>query len=104
MHTIRCLVAEWDVVRARLVHTRLGVWLVLLAVAFIWSAQDEVFLTAVAVRTGLAAGVFCVAFAIGSDADRRALRTTLTHPTTPFALASGRWVAATIAAAIPVAG
>lgn len=104
MHTLRCVLAEWQVVRARLVHTRLGVWLVLLAFALVWSAQDEVFLVAVGVRTGLFAGVLCVAFAAGSDADRRALRTSLSHPTTPLALAAGRWLAATVAAALPVVG
>ena len=104
MHTLRCIAAEWDIVRARLFHTRLGAWLLLLAVALTWSAQDEVSLVRVAVRTGLVAGVLCAAFAAGSEADRAAFRLSLAHPTSPLALATGRWLAAAVAAALPVAG
>lgn len=104
MHHFRCIIAEWDVVRARLFHTRLGVWLVLLGAALTWSAQDEIALVAAAVRTGLCAGVICVAFAAGAAHDRAALAMTLAHPTTPLALAAGRWLAASIAATLPVVG
>jgi hypothetical protein len=104
MHFLRCIIAEWDVVRARLFHTRLGIWLVLLGAALVWSAQDEVTLVAAAVRTGLAGGVLCVAFAAGAARDRAALATTLGHPTSPLALAAGRWLAASVAATLPVVG
>jgi hypothetical protein len=104
MHTLRCIVAEWDVVRARLFHTRLGIWLVLLGIVFVWSAQDEIGLAPAAVRTGLFAGVLCVAFAAGAARDRAALETSLGHPTFPLALASGRWLAASVAAALAVIG
>ncbi len=50
------------------------------------------------------AAVLCVAFCAGSDADRAALALTLTHPTTPAALAWGRWLAALTAAAILMLG
>jgi hypothetical protein len=104
MHTLRCVIAEWDVVRARLFHTRLGAWLLLLAAGLAWAARDDVSLAKLSVRTGLLAGVLCVAFAAGAQIDRASLRTTLGHPTTPIALATGRWLAATIAAALPVLG
>ena len=37
VETIRCIGAEWLVVRARLLRTRLGMWLLLLAGAFAWA-------------------------------------------------------------------
>jgi len=55
-------------------------------------------------RTGVGAGVLCIAFSAGADRDRAALQTTLGHPTSPLALATGRWLAATVAAALPVVG
>lgn len=101
MHALRCVVAEWFVVRARLLHTRLGMWLVLLTGAFIWAAPVGS-LAPVAARTGLLAGVLCVAFAAGSRADRLALRIALGHPTSVPAIAVGRWLGATVAAALAV--
>lgn len=104
MRTLQCIVAEWEVVRARLFHTRLGVWLLLLSVLLVWASRDDATLSRLAIRTGLLGGVLCVAFSAGADLDRLALRTTLGHPTTPVALAAGRWLAATVAASLPVAG
>lgn len=101
MHPWRCVVAEWLIVRARLLHTRLGMWLVLLSAAFIWAAPPDR-LAPLAARTGLLAGVLCVAFACGARADRAALRTALGHPTWPVAIAAGRWLGATVAAALAV--
>src|SRR2546430_14869011 len=42
--------------------------------------------------------VLGVAFTAASDADRAALSLILTHPTTPLAVATGRWLAALTAA------
>jgi hypothetical protein len=104
VHTLRCIVAEWQVVRARLVHTRLGIWLLLLSMLLLWASAGDASLHRVAARAGLLGGVLCVAFAAGAAVDREALRTTLGHPTTPFAVAAGRWLAATVAAGLPVVG
>src|SRR5947208_13755052 len=41
--------------------------------------------------------VLGVAFSVGSDVDRAAVALTLTHPTTPLAVAAGRWLAAVTA-------
>lgn len=101
MHLLRCIAAEWLVVRARLVHTRLGMWLVLLAAAFAWAAPPGD-LVPFATRTGLLAGVLCIAFAAGAKDDQASLRTSLSHPTSPVAIAAGRWAGATIAAALAV--
>jgi len=48
------------------------------------------------------AAVLAVAFTAGADSDRAALALTLTHPTTPLAVAAGRWLAASIVAGICV--
>lgn len=103
MHTIRCLGAEWLILRSRLVRTRLGMWLLLLAGAFAWAAPPDA-LAPLAARTGLLAGLLAIAFAVGTRVDRLALRTTLSHPTSPAAVALGRWLAATVAASLAVTG
>src|SRR2546430_9118279 len=46
--------------------------------------------------------VLGVAFTVGSDADRAAIALPLPHPTTPLAVATGRWLAAVTAAGIVV--
>ena len=98
---MRCIGAEWLVVRARLVRTRLGMWLLLLAAAFAWAGPPDS-LPPVAARTGMLAGLLSVAFAIGARSDRLALSITLGHPTTPLAVAVGRWLEATVAASLAV--
>src|SRR3970282_1962573 len=50
-------------------------------------------------HAGALGGVFGAAFAAGSTADRAALAIALAHPTTPLAIACGRWLAALIPAA-----
>lgn len=102
MHFLRCVLAEWQLVRARLVRSRLGLWLLLLALAGAVlvarsPAPDPV---AIAIRVAMLGAVLGVSFAAGSDADRAALTLTLTHPTSPAAVAVGRWLAAVTAAAL----
>lgn len=88
MFAHRSALAEWQVVRARLVRTRLGAWLVALVVAALalpgTTEADGM------ARVGLLAAALAVAFGAGSDADRAALPLALTHPTTPVAVAAGR--------------
>jgi hypothetical protein len=82
-------------VRTRLVRSRLGLWLLLLGagtVALGTMAERDV--VALALRLGMLAAVLGAAFGAGSDADRAALALTLTHPTTPLAVAMGRWLGA----------
>ena len=103
MHFIRCVLAEWALVRPRLLRTRLGPWLGALGVGLVWmglrgnggAGADPV---TVALHAGALAAVIGAAFAAGTDADRNALAITLTHPTTPTAIACGRWVAAVLPA------
>ena len=104
MPSVRCALAEWQVVRARLVRTRLGVWLAALAIAALAlpGPADPDGTARTAVRVGLLAAALAVAFGAGSDADRAALRLTLGHPTTPGAVAAGRALAAMIVADLVV--
>ena len=114
MIPVRCVLAEWQLVRARLLRSRLGLWLLLLAAGGAWLAlrtAGAAGLTPLALRVGMLGAILCVAFGAGADADRAALALTLTHPTTPAAVAVGRWLAAvsaatiaTLAAVIAVAG
>ena len=98
------VLAEWPLLRVRLVRTRLGVWLLLLTSALMWlerhaPAPDPL---ATALAAGALAAVLAVAYLAGSGADRMALVLVLGHPTTPRAVAVGRWLAATGGAALVV--
>ena len=99
MHFLRCVLAEWTLVRPRLSRTRFGVWLLLLGTALIWVGRRGADPIGVALQAGALGAVLGAAFAAGSSADRAALAIALAHPTTPFAVATGRWLAALIPAA-----
>lgn len=100
MPPLRCILAEWQLVRTRLVRSRLGLWLLLLAAGAVaeGARTESSDVVGVALRVGMLGAVLGVAFGAGSDADRAALALTLTHPTTPLAVALGRWLAALTAA------
>ncbi len=96
MDFLRGVRAEWPLLRIRLLRTRLGLWLVLVAVSSLWlertaSALDPLTTT---LRAGALAAVLCVGYLAGSSPDRRALLLPLLHPLTPGAVAVGRWCAA----------
>src|SRR3989441_3669540 len=96
----RCVLAEWQLLRARLVRSRLGLWLLLLGGGGAWLATRGAPLTILAPHLAMLGAVLGVAFSVGSDVDRAAVALTLTHPTTPLAVAAGRWLAAVTAAGI----
>jgi hypothetical protein len=98
VHFLRCVLAEWVLVRPRLLRTRLGPWLLLLGTGLVWMGARGADPITVALHAGALAAVIGAAFAAGTDADRSALVITLTHPTTPFAVACGRWLAAVLPA------
>src|SRR6266487_3744790 len=100
MHWLRCVLAEWQLLRARLVRSRLGLWLLLLGGGGVWLATRGAPLTILAPHLAMLGAVLGVAFSVGSDVDRAAVALTLTHPTTPLAVAAGRWLAAVTAAGI----
>jgi len=101
VHFLHCVLAEWQLVRVRLLRSRLGIWLLLLGVASVavhLRARTQE-LESLALRVGMLGALLGIAFAAGSDADRAALAITLSHPTTPLAVALGRWLAAVTASA-----
>ena len=102
MHSLRCVLAEWQLLRSRLVRSRLGIWLLLLGAAGVWLAARGGPLTVLAPHVAMLSAVLGVAFTAASDADRAALSLILTHPTTPLAVAAGRWLAAVTAAGMLV--
>jgi hypothetical protein len=96
VHFLRCVLAEWALVRPRLLRTRFGAWLALLGGALIWLGLRGADPLGVALNAGALGAVLSAAFAAGSAADRAAFAITLTHPTTPLAIACGRWLAAVL--------
>jgi len=99
---VLCVNAEWLLVRPRLVRTRFGVSLLLLGAALLWLHTRGLDPVAVALQAGALGAVLGAAFAAGAETDRAAMATALTHPTTPLAVATGRWLAAVIPAAVLV--
>jgi len=99
VHFLRCSFAEWTLVRPRLLRTRFGAWLVLLGAALIWLGTRGADPLGIALHAGALGAVLSAAFAAGSAADRAAFAIALTHPTTPLAIACGRWLAVVIPAA-----
>lgn len=95
---------EWPLLPARLVRTRLGVRVLLLAGALWWlqrgdPAADPV---GIAVLAGALGAVVCADGLAASKADRAALAHRLLHPTSPAAIAAGRWLGAVSGAALLV--
>ena len=76
----------------------------LIGAGFGWLATNGAAggLVAQALRVGMLAAILGIAFCAGSDVDRAAIALTLTHPTTPFAVAAGRCAAAAVAAGLIV--
>jgi len=99
VHFLRCVLAEWALVRPRLLRTRFGACLLLLGAALVWLGSRGADALTVALHAGALGGVLGAAFAAGSPADRAAFAIALAHPTTPLAIACGRWLAALIPAA-----
>ena len=96
MNFARSVLAEWPLLRVRLLRTRLGLWLLLLTGALIVTerharAPDPL---ATALQAGALAAVLAVGYLAGSAADRAAVGIVLLHPSTPWAVTCGRWLAA----------
>src|SRR5688572_29196015 len=100
MRFLRCVHAEWLLVSPRLTRTRLGISLLLLGATLIWLNGRGLDPVTVAMQAGALGSIIGVAGVVGSEAERAALSVALTHPTTGLAIATGRWVAAVVPAAI----
>ena len=86
-----------------MVRTRFGAALLLLAIALTWLGNRGVDALTIALLTGALAAVIGAAQVIGHSNDRAAIAIALTHPTTPLAVATGRWLGAVLPAASLVA-
>ncbi|HTI04066.1 MAG TPA: hypothetical protein VL549_02025 [Gemmatimonadales bacterium] len=102
MRFLHCVHAECALVLPRLTRTRLGLSLLSLACALIWLSRRGFDATTVALQAGALGAVTGAAGMAASRRDRAALRIALAHPTTPLAIALGRWLAITLPAVLLV--
>jgi hypothetical protein len=102
MRFIHCVLAEWALVAPRFIRTRLGISLLALAATLVWLGSRGLDPVTVALLAGSLGAILGAAGVAGSDNDGHALTTALSHPTTPLAIATGRWVALTGPAALLV--
>ena len=102
MRFIQCVFAEWVLVAPRFTRTRLGISVLGLGAALVWLGSRGLDPVTVALLAGSLGATLGAAGIAGSDNERRALATALSHPTTPLAIATGRWVALTGPAALLV--
>jgi hypothetical protein len=96
---LRCIRAEWRLVHPRLIRTRLGLSLLLTGALLVWLRDRGLDSLTIVLQAGALGAVIGAAFMAGSDEDRAAFATALTHPTTPLAIATGRWLG-TVAPAV----
>src|SRR5687767_10325687 len=102
MRFIHCVRAEWALVAPRFTRTRLGISLFALGATLVWLGSRGLDPVTVALLAGSLGATLGAAGVAGGDNDRRALTTALGHPTTPLAIATGRWFALTGPAALLV--
>lgn len=104
MQFLRCVQAEFLLVLPRLVRTRLGLALLSLGVSLLWLHSHGFNALTVILQGGALGAIVGAAGVVGHEHDRAALRTLLTHPTTPLAIATGRWLAIVLPAALLALG
>ena len=92
MHFLRCVLAEWGLIRPQVFRTRLGLWLLALGAALLWLGRSADPLT-VALQAG-AFGAVLAASTAGTATP------SLFHPTTPLAVAVAQWLGAVVPATI----
>ena len=100
MRFLRRVVAEVTLLAPRLTRTRCGTSLLLLVLTLLWLRSRGLDPLTAVLQAGALGAVIGAAWVAGSARDRAALATALTHPTTPLAIATGRWVAIVIPAAL----
>jgi hypothetical protein len=99
MRFLRCVHAEFLLVFPRLSRTRLGISLLALGVTLVWLQHHGFDPLTVVLQAGALGAIACSTGSAGPD-DRAVLATALTHPTTPLAIAVGRWLALMLPAAV----
>src|SRR3989449_2490293 len=100
MRFLRCVHAEFLLVSPRLTRTRLALSLLALAVTLVWLSARGFDALTVTLQAGALGAILAAAAIVGNEGDRAALTTALTHPTTPLAVATGRWLAIVLAASV----
>src|SRR5437773_6341587 len=98
MRFLRCVHAEFLLVIPRLTRTRLGMTLVVLGTTLVWLSARGFDALTVTLQAGALGAILGAAAIVGDESDRAALSTALTHPTTPLAIATGRWLAIVVPA------
>jgi hypothetical protein len=93
MQFLRCVHAEFLLVFPRLLRTRLGISLLALGATLVWLGARGFDVLTVTLQAGALGAILGAAAVVGQEGDRAALATALTHPTTPLAIATGRWLA-----------
>jgi len=96
---LRRVHAEWLLIFPRLTRTRHGVSLLGLGILLVWLNSHGLDPLAIALHAGALGAVIGAAYAAAGENDRAALGVALTHPTTPLAIATGRYLAAVVPAA-----
>jgi len=99
MRFLRCVHAEFLLVSPRLTRTRLGISLVALGTTLVWLSAHALDALTVTLQAGALGAILSAAAIVGDETDRIALTTALAHPTTPLAIATGRWFAIVLPAA-----
>ena len=99
MRFLRRVHAEWLLLAPRVTRTRLGLALLSLGLVLMWLRTRGLDPLAVVLQAGALGAVMGVRYAAApGDSDRAFFVTALTHPTTPLAIATGRWLGAIIPA------
>jgi hypothetical protein len=102
MRFLRRVRAECLLLFPRLTRTRFGVSLLGLGVLLIWLSGRGLDSLSLALHAGALGAVIGAGYAVSGESDRAALRIALTHPTTSLAVATGRFLAAVLPAAVLV--
>lgn len=98
MQFLRCVHAEFFAVSPRLTRTRVGLALLSLGVSLMWLRAHGFDHLTIVLQAGALGSILCAAGIAGHMNDRATLTTVLTHPTSPLAIAAGRWLATTLPA------
>jgi hypothetical protein len=93
MQFLRCVHAEFLLVLPRIVRTHLGFALLSLGISLVWLHAHGLDALTVVLQAGALGAIVGAAGVVGHESDRPALKISLTHPTTPLAIALGRWLA-----------
>lgn len=99
MRFLHCVHAELLLVLPRLTRTRLGISLVALGTTLVWLNAHAFDALTATLQAGALGAILAAAAIVGDETDRAALTTALTHPTSPLAIATGRWLAIMLPAA-----